>query len=213
MFSTFRAFVVRGLFRSPQPPAYTTLLGEKIGASIHGLGTPPFPVNVCVVKRKAPPVNLSDTRQLPILAHTARTRGAQMSSSASAAAAARPLTRAGKPFALHTLRRALLSAEPAENFGVEETDDALALFRVLLALALGPALTALGAASWLAFAGALALIAAASTALARLRFDLDDEHLAFPRVSAGEALFPMVGALFVSWTVSFNIALALAAHR
>lgn len=140
-----------------------------------------------------------------------------MSSSTSAGhSASRGVSRHGKPLALFTLGRALLSAESALDFSAEEADEACGLLRALLALlAAGPAAGALSLllpaaeGAWWPFFAALALVNLAALALVRWRLQLDDELLPLPRVVFGEAGGAVVASLFLSWVLTYNAGLAL----
>jgi hypothetical protein len=138
------------------------------------------------------------------------------SSSSSSAAAARGATRHGKPLALFTIGRMLLSAEDALSFSLEEAQEALGLFRALLALLVaGPAAAALslfapGAdGAWWPFLAGFALISATTLALARWRLLIDDEMLPLPNLIFGEAGMPVIAALFVGWVATYNAGLFL----
>jgi len=136
------------------------------------------------------------------------------SASTPAAAAARGVTRHGKPLALFTLGRMLLSSEDAFAFSLDEAQDALGLLRALLALLVaGPAAAALslfapGAENaWWPFLAGFALLSAASVALARVRLQICDEMLPLANLVFGEAGMPVLAALFVGWVAAYNVGL------
>ena len=112
------------------------------------------------------------------------------------------------PLPLVTLRRALLSSAPAISFSVAEVEDAVGLFRVLLALAAGVALAAARADGLLPALGALALINLLALVLVRWRFDLDDEHIDAPSIFFGAGV-PAEAALFLAWITAHSIAVSV----
>jgi hypothetical protein len=155
---------------------------------------------------------------MPAAASSSSASSASSAPAAPAAPAAPPrgLSRHGRPLALYTLGRALLSAEPALDFSAEECEDALGLLRALLALFVaGPAAAALSLfvpaaeGAWWPFFLALAAVNAGALVVARWRLQLDDELLALPRVVMGDAGMPVAAALFIGWVVAYNVGLSL----
>jgi hypothetical protein len=112
------------------------------------------------------------------------------------------------PLPLVTLQRALLSSASAASFSVAEVEDAVGLFRVLLALAAGVSLAAARADGLLPALGALAAINLLALVLVRWRFDLDDEHIDAPSIFFGAGV-PAEAALFLAWITGHSIAVSV----